>query len=396
MNPQLETLQPYPFAKLKKLLEGAKLPEGLKPISLSIGEPKHEAPEAVKKALFDHQALFEKYPPTAGYPELRQAIADWLKSRYGVDVDATSQVLPTLGSREALFAFAQVLIDPTKSPVVIMPNPFYQIYEGAARLAKAEPYFCPLTKENGFKQNLSDVPVDILRRTQLVFICSPNNPTGTVLDLEDWKKIFDLSDQYGFVVGSDECYSEIYFEEGKAPLGALEAAKILGRSDFKRLMVFSSLSKRSNIPGLRSGFVAGDADLIKSFLLYRTYHGSAMNGAVQHASIAAWADEDHVRENRRLYAEKVNSTLDIFQKALEVDMPDASFYLWAKTPIDDTLYARRLYEKKGITVLPGSYLGREVDGVNPGCGYVRIALVATVPEITEAAHRIAEFNPFEE
>lgn len=396
MNPQLRTLQPYPFAKLKKLLEGAKLPENLSPISLSIGEPKHPAPEAVKKALFDHQSLFERYPPTGGYPELREAIADWIRKRYGAALDPSSQVLPALGSREALFSFTQALIDPTKSPIVIMPNPFYQIYEGAARLAKAEPYFCPMNKENGFKADLSKVPEEVLSRTQLVFICSPNNPTGTVLNLEDWKKIFELSDRYGFVIGSDECYSEIYFEEGKAPLGALEAANILGRKDFKRLIVFSSLSKRSNVPGLRSGFVAGDAELVKPFLLYRTYHGSAMNGAVQHASIAAWRDEEHVKENRRLYKEKFEAALGLLKQSLEVDMPDASFYLWAKTPIDDTLYTRRLYEKKGITVLPGSFLGREVNGINPGAGYIRIALVATVPEITEAAQRIAEFNPFEE
>lgn len=396
MNPLLDTLQPYPFAKLRNLLEGAVLPEGIKPISLSIGEPKHEAPEAITRAMFDNRKFFEKYPPTGGYPELREAIGSWIEKRYGVKLDPTTQILPTNGSREALFSFAQALIDPTKNPVVVSPNPFYQIYEGAARLAGAEPYFCPMTEENCFKADYLSVPKEVLKRTQLLFVCSPNNPTGTVLDLHDWEELFRLSDEYGFVIGSDECYSEIYFDENRPPLGALEAAKLLGRKDFKRLIVFSSLSKRSNVPGIRSGFIAGDADLVKPFLLYRTYHGSAMGGAVQYASIAAWKDEEHVKENRRLYVEKFKAAVPILQKALDVKMPDASFYLWAKTPIDDTLYARRLYEKKGITVLPGSFLGREVNGKNPGAGYVRIALVATVPEITEAAKRIADFNPFEE
>ena len=374
MNPLLNTLQPYPFAKLRKLLEGAKLPEDLKPISLSIGEPKHPAPDTVKQALFDHQALFEKYPPTGGYPELKEAIGNWIEKRYGVKLDPASQILPTNGSREALFALTQVLIDPTQDPVVVMP----------------------MTAETGFKPNYSSIPEDVLKRTQLLFVCSPNNPTGTVLSLEDWRKLFDLSDKYGFVIGSDECYSEIYFDEDNPPLGALSAAKLLGRPNFDRLIVFSSLSKRSNIPGMRTGFVAGDEKLIKPFLLYRTYHGSAMGGAVQHASIAAWNDEEHVRENRRFYVEKFKAAVPLLKQALEVEMPDASFYLWAKTPIDDKLYARRLYEKKGITVLPGSFLGREVNGVNPGSGYIRIALVATVPEVTEAAQRIAEFDPFEE
>lgn len=396
MNPLLNTLQPYPFAKLRKLLEGAKLPEDLKPISLSIGEPKHPAPDTVKQALFDHQALFEKYPPTGGYPELKEAIGNWIEKRYGVKLDPASQILPTNGSREALFALTQVLIDPTQDPVVVMPNPFYQIYEGATKLAGAQPYFCPMTAETGFKPDYSSIPEDILKRTQLLFVCSPNNPTGTVLSLEDWRKLFDLSDKYGFVIGSDECYSEIYFDEDNPPLGALSAAKLLGRPNFDRLIVFSSLSKRSNIPGMRTGFVAGDEKLIKPFLLYRTYHGSAMGGAVQHASIAAWNDEEHVRENRRFYVEKFKAAVPLLKQALEVEMPDASFYLWAKTPIDDKLYARRLYEKKGITVLPGSFLGREVNSVNPGSGYIRIALVATVPEVTEAAQRIAEFDPFEE
>lgn len=393
MNPDLSLTKPYPFTRLRALLADSKLPNGIEHISLSIGEPKHAAPEAVIRALFDSPKLFEKYPATTGALELRTAVSDWIFRRYGVKTDPLTQILPTNGSREALFSFTQAYIDRTKNPFVILPCPFYQIYEGASLMAGATPYYCPQTAENNFAMDLDSVPEEVLRSTQLVFVCSPSNPTGKVLNLEDWKKLFSYSDKYSFVIGSDECYSEIYFDEEKPPLGALEAAKLLGRDNFERLIVFSSLSKRSNIPGMRTGFVAGDAALIKPFLLYRTYHGCAMSGPIQQASIAAWNDEEHVRENRRLYKEKFAAAVPLMSKTLGISMPDASFYLWAKTPIDDQLYAKRLYEEKAITVLPGSFLSRDCGGLNPGRGYIRIALVATVPEVKEAARRISEFNP---
>ncbi len=393
MNPDLSLTKPYPFTRLRALLSDSKLPDGIEHISLSIGEPKHAAPEAVIRALFDSSKLFEKYPATTGALELRTAISDWIFRRYGVKTDPLTQILPTNGSREALFSFTQAYIDRTKSPFVILPCPFYQIYEGASLMAGATPYYCPQTAENNFAMDLDSVPEEVLRNTQLVFVCSPSNPTGKVLNLEDWKKLFSYSDKYGFVIGSDECYSEIYFDEEKPPLGALEAAKLLGRDNFERLIVFSSLSKRSNIPGMRTGFVAGDAALIKPYLLYRTYHGCAMSGPIQQASIAAWNDEEHVRESRRLYKEKFATAVPLMSKTLGISMPDASFYLWAKTPIDDQEYAKRLYEEKAITVLPGSFLSRDCGGLNPGRGYIRIALVATVPEVKEAARRISEFNP---
>lgn len=394
MNPDLSLTRPYPFARLRKLLEGAQLPEGLPHISLSIGEPKHQAPEEVLKTLHENFSLFEKYPATNGSLELREAIVNWIHRRYGVKLDPNTQVLPTNGSREALFSFPQALIDRTKDAVVLIPCPFYQIYEGAAFMAGATPYYCPATAENDFKPDIAGIDPEVLKKTQLLFVCSPSNPTGKVLNLQDWKQLFELADKYDFVIASDECYSEIYFDETKPPLGALEAAKLLGRDDFDKLIVFSSLSKRSNIPGMRSGFVAGDAKLIKPYLLFRTYHGCAMSGPLQKASIAAWSDEEHVKENRRLYREKFATALPLISKTLEVSMPDASFYLWAKTPIDDQQYARALYEKKAITVLPGSFLGREINGINPGKGYIRIALVATTDEVLEGAKRISEFTNF--
>lgn len=394
MNPDLALTKPYPFVRLKKILEGAELPAGLKHISLSIGEPKHPAPACVLNELSNNFLLFEKYPATSGLPELRDAIANWNLRRNHVTLNPASQILPVNGSREALFSFTQALVDSSKNPTVLMPCPFYQIYEGAAIMAGAEPVYIPTTAENGFVMDLeAHASEEQLKRAQLVFVCSPSNPTGKVLSLDHWKKLFELADKYNFIIGSDECYSEIFFDEKNPPLGALEAAKILGRDDFDKLIVFSSLSKRSNIPGMRSGFVAGDAKLLKPYLLYRTYHGCAMSGPLQKASIAAWNDEEHVKENRRLYREKFGVALPLIQQSLKVEMPDASFYLWAKTPIDDKVYTRRLYEEAGITVLPGSFLGRELSGgVNPGAGYVRIALVATTEEVREAAQRIAEFK----
>jgi N-succinyldiaminopimelate aminotransferase len=374
VNPLLAKLQPYPFEKLRTLIAGNAPPERLRPINLQIGEPKHPTPALVKDALAAALEGLSAYPLTAGTPELRQAIADWLVRRYGIPApDPATEILPINGSREALFAFAQTVIDPTRAARVVCPNPFYQIYEGAALLAGATPLY-------GEPQDWEGV--------QLVYACSPANPSGRVMALEEWQRLFELSDRHGFVIASDECYSEIYFD--RAPLGALEAARQLGR-DYRRLMVFSSLSKRSNAPGMRSGFVAGDAALIARFLLYRTYHGSAMSLAVQAASIAAWRDERHVEENRRLYAEKFSAVLRLVQKPLECEMPAGAFYLWMRTPIDDAEFARRLHAQYNVLVLPGSYLARAVRGVNPGARHVRIALVPPLQDCVEAMERIGRF-----
>jgi N-succinyldiaminopimelate aminotransferase len=378
VNPLLEKLQPYPFEKLRALLAGIAPSEKLKPINLSIGEPKHPTPELVKRALVQALDGLAVYPLTAGLPELRQAIASWLERRYAIPrPDPATQVLPVNGTREALFAFAQTIINPGDKAKVVCPNPFYQIYEGAALLAGATPvYGEPRGSDGGWDG------------VQLVYACSPANPSGSVLNLQDWKRLFELSDRHGFAIASDECYSEIYF--GEPPLGALEAAFRLKRTDYERLVVFSSLSKRSNCPGMRSGFAAGDAALLKKFLLYRTYHGSAMSLAVQQASIAAWGDEAHVGENRRLYAEKFRAVLPLLKPPLEASMPDGGFYLWMRTPIDDAQFVRRLYAEYNVLGLPGSYLAREEDGQNPGRNRVRLALVAPLEECVEAIGRITQ------
>jgi N-succinyldiaminopimelate aminotransferase len=374
MNPLLAKLQPYPFEKLRALMANATPPASLAPINLSIGEPKHPTPALVKDALAASLDGLAGYPATAGTPELRQAIAAWLAHRYGIPApDAMTEVLPVNGSREALFAFAQTVIDPTRQARVVCPNPFYQIYEGAAILAGATPVY-------GTPESWDGV--------QLVYACSPANPSGSVMKLDDWRALFELSDRHGFVIASDECYSEIYFD--KPPLGALEAARKLGRNT-ERLVVFSSLSKRSNAPGMRSGFVAGDPALIAKFLLYRTYHGSAMSLSVQRASIAAWKDEAHVRENRRLYAEKFRAVYPLIRAPLKTEMPDGGFYFWVRTPIDDAQFARRLYAQSNVLVLPGSFLARTVRGENPGANHVRIALVAPLEECLEAAKRLMRF-----
>jgi N-succinyldiaminopimelate aminotransferase len=392
VNPRLQSLQPYPFEKLRSLFEGAKPNPGLAHISLGIGEPRHPTPELVKRALSENLAKLAAYPPTAGGDALRQAIAEWLVRRYGLRaIDWKTEVLPVNGSREALFAFAQTVVDPRGDAVVICPNPFYQIYEGAALLAGARPHYVNTTADRGFAADYASIPQDVWRRTQLLYVCSPGNPTGKVLSLAEWKEIFALADRHGFIIASDECYSEIYFSEVAPPLGALQAAAQLGRG-FERLVMFSSLSKRSNVPGMRSGFVAGDAAVLKAFLLYRTYHGGAMSPAVQEASVAAWRDEVHVRENRRKYAEKFARVTPTMQTALEVERPDAGFYLWARTPIEDTEFALRLYAEQHLTVLPGSFLARESKGVNPGTNYVRMALVAETSECLEAARRIVQFT----
>jgi len=392
MNPRLQSLQPYPFEKLRELFAGTAPDAALPHISLGIGEPRHPTPEFIKRALAESLPKLASYPPTAGGDALRQAIADWLVRRYKLpSVDWKTEVLPVNGSREALFAFAQAVLDPSRGDaVVVCPNPFYQIYEGAALLAGAQPYYVNALPERAFAADYGSVPEAIWRRTQLLYVCSPGNPTGKVLALGDWKEIFALADRYGFVVASDECYSEVYFDEGSAPLGALQAAAQLGRG-FERVVMFSSLSKRSNVPGMRSGFVAGDAAVLKGFLLYRTYHGGAMSPAVQDASVAAWRDEAHVRENRRKYAEKFARVTPVMQTALRVDPPEAGFYLWAPTPIPDTEFARRLYAEQHVTVLPGSFLARESGGVNPGANRVRMALVAETDECLEAGRRIVEF-----
>ena len=393
MNPDLEKLQPYPFQKLAVLFRAATANPAYHPISLSIGEPKHATPQFIRDALVAGLDGLANYPTTAGSDALRGTIAQWLAKRYDIPApDAQTQVLPVNGSREALFAFAQAVIDRTKnSPVVVCPNPFYQIYEGAAFLAGATPYFLNTLPEDHFALNFDQLPAAVWQRAQLIYVCSPGNPSGSVMSLNEWEALFAMSDRYGFVIASDECYSEIYFNDDK-PLGALQAAHLLGRSDYKNLVMFSSLSKRSNVPGMRSGFVAGDAKVIAKFALYRTYHGSAMNPAIQAASIAAWNDEDHVIENRRLYAEKFARVVAILKPVLPVVMPDAGFYLWIRTPIADTAFAQALYRDYNVTVLPGSYLAREAQAVNPGENFVRLALVASTAETVEAAQRIAEFS----
>ncbi|HWU83004.1 MAG TPA: succinyldiaminopimelate transaminase [Methylophilaceae bacterium] len=389
MNPNLQKLQPYPFQRLRELFQGITPDPRYKPINLSIGEPKHETPALIRDALMQNLGGLANYPTTAGVAELRQAISAWLSRRYQIPaLDPEKAIIPVNGSREALFAFAQAVIDDSRpAPVVISPNPFYQIYEGAALLAGAEPYFLNTLPENGFAMDFDSVPESVLQRTQLVYLCSPGNPSGKIMTLAQWKLVFELSDRYGFVIAADECYSEIYFDEANPPLGALQAAHKLGR-DFTRLVIFSSLSKRSNVPGMRSGFVAGDAKILERFLLYRTYHGCAMSPAVQAASIAAWNDEAHVVENRRLYGEKFKAVTPMLQPAMETAIPDGAFYLWARVPGSDTEFAQRLYHERNVTVLPGSYLAREAHGVNPGLNFVRLALVASLEECREAAQRI--------
>jgi N-succinyldiaminopimelate aminotransferase len=393
VNPRLTQLQPYPFQKLRELFAGVTPPAELSAINLSIGEPKHATPEFIRQALTDNLNGLASYPLTQGSDVLRQSIAAWCSQRYGVELDPATQILPVNGSREALFAFAQAMIDPTKHlKRIVSPNPFYQIYEGAALLAGAKPYFLNTLPDNGYAMDFSQVPEDLWETVQMVYVCSPGNPTGKVFDLNQWQELFDLAEQHDFIVAADECYSEIYFDEDNPPLGALSAAEMLDR-DFDRLMVFNSLSKRSNVPGLRSGFVAGGAELIRQFQLYRTYHGSAMGPAVQAASALAWADEAHVRENRRQYRAKFAAVMPILAPALQFDAPDAAFYLWARTPGgNDAEFARELYRQQHITVLPGSYLARDAGGCNPGSGFIRIALVDGLDACVKAAHRIVDFT----
>jgi N-succinyldiaminopimelate aminotransferase len=393
LNPHLAQLQPYPFERLRALFAGIAPDPGKSPISLSIGEPRHPTPQLLLDALAAGAKGLANYPTTAGLPALREAIAAWLQRRHGLtSLDPATQVLPVLGSREALFSFAQTVLDASRaSATVVVPNPFYQIYEGAALLAGAMPRYVNSLVANDFAPRWQDVPDAVWARTQLLYVCSPDNPTGRVMRQDEWHELFDLADRHDFVIAADECYSEVYFDEANPPLGSLAAARALGRDRYSRLLSFGSLSKRSNAPGLRSGYVAGDAELVKAFLLYRTYHGSAMSSTVAAASIAAWNDEAHVRANRALYAEKFAKLAPRVRSVLPAHVPDAAFYLWARVPGDDAEFARRLYAEEAVTVLPGSYLGREAGGVNPGRGYIRIALVAAFDECAEAIERLVAF-----
>lgn len=394
MNPHLSLLHPYPFEKLATLKQGVTPPTDKAHIALSIGEPKHATPAFIQEALVRHLQGLTQYPTTKGLPELRQAIADWIGRRFEIPaeyIDADTQVLPVNGTREALFAIVQAVVDPREKPVVIMPNPFYQIYEGAALLAGAEPYYLNTLEADGYLPDFDSVPEAIWRRCQLIFVCSPGNPTGTVMSQADHEKLLELAARYNFVVASDECYTELYDDEALPPRGLLQSAYQAGIVDFKNCVIFQSLSKRSNAPGLRSGFVAGDAEILRQFLKYRTYHGCPMPVTTQHASIAAWRDEAHVRENRQLYRDKFTVFIDILRDACEISRPPASFYIWLKTPLPDTEFALQLFAQQNITVLPGSYLSRDSGGINPGANHVRIALVAPLKECVEAAQRIKEF-----
>lgn len=392
MNPLLQRLQPYPFERLKQLFSTVTPSAKYPPISLGIGEPRHATPQLVLDALAASTEALSSYPATAGLPALRHSCANWVQRRYGLALNPDTQILPINGSREALFAFAQTVVDGSKAgATVVCPNPFYQIYEGAALLAGAQAFYAPSDPALNFNVDWGKVPEEVWKNTQLLFVCSPGNPTGSVMPLADWKTLFELSDRYGFVIASDECYSEIYFRE-EAPLGGLEASYKLGRTDYKNLVAFTSLSKRSNVPGMRSGFVSGDANLLKQFLLYRTYHGSAMSGMVQAASIAAWDDEAHVVANREMYRQKFAAVTPLLAQVLDVKLPDAGFYLWAAVPGgDDQSFARDLLAQYNVTVLPGSFLARESQGFNPGAGRIRMALVAETQECMQAAQRIVEF-----
>ena len=392
MNPDLNRLQAYPFEKLAQLKQGI-TPADKPHIALSIGEPRHQPPAFVLQTLTDSLDKIGQYPLTKGLPELRQSIANWLDNRFTLNghINAETQVLPVNGTREALFAFAQAVVDRSQAAKVLMPNPFYQIYEGAALLAGAEPYFYNTLAENQYLPDFDSIAEKDWQACQLLYICSPGNPTGAVMPLEQLKALIEKAEKYDFIIASDECYSEIYFNDQQAPAGLLQAAVEMGNSDFKRCVVFHSLSKRSNLPGLRSGFVAGDAAILKSFFQYRTYHGCAMSVPLQMASIKAWDDEQHVIENRQRYQKKFDDALNILAPVSEARLPDAGFYLWLKTPINDTDFAQQLFQQENITVVPGQYLSRQADGINPGEHHIRMALVADENETLDAARRLKTF-----
>jgi N-succinyldiaminopimelate aminotransferase len=394
MNPNLQKLQPYPFEKLARLKQGLQAPSDKPHIALSIGEPQHPTPHFISEALIAHLHGLTNYPATKGIPKLRQTIAQWLSNRFRLPistVDPERHILPVAGTREALFSFAQCVVDAGEKPLVLMPNPFYQIYEGAALLAGAEPHFLNATRETGYLPDFDAVPDSIWARCKLLYICSPGNPSGAVINAATQEKLVRLAERFGFVIASDECYCELYADEANPPPGLLQTAHAMGNADFKNCVVFHSLSKRSNAPGLRSGFVAGDAEILGKYLLYRTYHGCAMSLPVQHASIAAWRDEAHVKENRAIYRKKFAAVHEILSEVLDVAMPPAGFYLWPRTPIAGETFARDLFADQNVTVLPGSYLSRESGGVDPGRDHVRLALVAPLEECVEAALRIKEF-----
>ena len=394
MNPDLSRLQPYPFEKLAKLKQGAEPPQDKAHIALSIGEPKHTPPQFVLDKVGEALPSIGQYPLTKGRPELREAIAAWLKMRFKLGdkgIDPETQILPVNGTREALFAFAQAVIDRSQSAKILMPNPFYQIYEGAAFLSGAEPVFYNTTKDTDYLPNFDDITETDWEQCQLLYICTPGNPTGAVIPKEQLKALIEKAQKYNFILASDECYSEIYFDESTPPPGLLEVANEMGNTSYKNCVVFHSLSKRSNLPGLRSGFVAGDADIMNGFFKYRTYHGCAMPPAHQAASIVAWGDENHVAGNRALYKQKFQSVLEVLSPVLDVKLPDAGFYLWPRTPISDTDFAQQLFAQQNVTVLPGQYLSRAHNNINPGSGHVRMALVATLEETIEAANRIKQF-----
>lgn len=395
MNQQLDLLNPYPFEKLAILKQGMQAPADLPHIALSIGEPKHAPPDFVLNTLQQQLAKISVYPSTKGLPEFRQTLSEWLCQRFKLkanSIDPNINILPINGSREGLFAFTQAIVNrSTPEPLVLLPNPFYQIYEGAAFLAGARPYYLPCREDNNFLPDFSSIKTQTWERCQLLFLCSPGNPTGSVYNSKQLQQLIELADQYDFVIASDECYSEIYLDETTPPTGLLQACSELGRDDFKRCVVFHSLSKRSNLPGLRSGFVAGDAALIKAFLQYRTYHGCAMPLPTQLASMSAWQDEQHVIENRNLYRKKFQLVHDILGDELQLEYPEGGFYFWAKTPIDDRDFAQQLYQQQNITVLPGQFLSRTTMNENPGKGRIRMALVATVEECEDAANRVQYF-----
>ena len=400
MNRDLDLLQPYPFEKLNALKAGITPPAHLSPILLSIGEPKHETPAFVVETLAKSLNYLSNYPNTKGLPELRSAIANWCVRRFQLKtLDSETEILPVNGTREALFAFAQAVINRqhgAAKPLVIMPNPFYQIYEGAAYLAGAEPYFLNCTEHNHFLPDLDTIPEQVWQRCQLLFVCSPGNPTGTVCDTTYFKKLITLSDRYNFIIASDECYSELYFDENQAPAGLLQACAEMGRHNYKNCVVFHSLSKRSNLPGMRSGFVAGDKQVLEKFLLYRTYHGCAMPVQHQIASAATWNDEQHVKQNRELYRQKFTAVVEILKPVLNVSIPAASFYLWPEIATNTKIknecdFTRELFAQQNVTVLPGTYLARDNDGINPGSQRIRMALVAPLTECVDAAERIKKF-----
>lgn len=394
MNKNLDRCQPYPFERLAELLSKSKPDQSKKPIRWSIGEPAHAAPDFVKRALIDNLDGLSNYPITIGSLELREAIAQWLTTRFALpasSIDPEKHVLPVAGTREALFSFAQSVVNAASGALVAMPNPFYQIYEGAAFMADCDPYFFNLMEENEFLPDFKAIDPSVWMRCQLIYVCSPSNPTGSCFTMEKWHELLDIAKKNDFVIASDECYSEIYFDEKKAPIGLLEAAYEFGLHDYRGCVVFHSLSKRSNLPGLRSGFVAGDERILSKYRLYRTYHGCALPPPTQKASTVAWQDEEHVRQNRELYRRKFDAVLNIIQPHMNVQRPQAGFYLWPSVPIDDTKFACRLYEEENLLVLPGSYIARESSGVNPGRRRLRMALVASLDECVEGAHRLAEF-----